>query len=707
MRVQAPKLPPVKYSTTRLGGGVTAQGNPYPGGLDLTTPALNLLPGVCRDALNFECLQNGGYGRIAGYERFDGRSRPSDATFQVIQVTSFTNVPAAGASITQASSGATGTVAAVYNSGGVYYMVVTKIAGAFDTAGAITSGATPIGTATTTTVQLTALENAQYTVAAADIYRADIQAVPGSGPMLGVVAMVFSGVDYVYAFRANSGGTAVDIYKSSSSGWVNVPLYKIVEFTAGGTATPADGATLTQGGVTATVKRVMTRSGPSWTGSAAGAFVITTPSGGNFAAGAATLSGGATVTLSGAQTAITLLPNGRFEFAKGNFSGQASSRRIYGCDGVNKAFEFDGDVLAPITTGLSPDAPTHIAVHKNFLFVALESSISHCGAGTPFLWGAADGGGEIATGDTVSGMLTLPGAQTTATLGVWMRTTTGMLYGIDPDTFNFVNYDGGTGALPYSLQNLSDTFGFADLGVVNLQTSLNFGNFRSSTLTKNIMPFVVQQRTKLVASTINRTKGQYRVFFNDGYGLWITMLNQQYLGAMPVLFPNPVSCIDQDDDSDGAEVTYFGSSDSNGYVYQLDAGPSFDGDDLTAYITLAWDFLKSSQVIKVFRGATVEMSGDAYAAISFGYRLGYGTSLIGQPTDVSYSSSFASVFWDEFTWDSFYWDGQTIMPTYADMTGSAENVQTTIRSTTDYIEPFQLNSITYRYSIRRGMRGSL
>ena len=40
-----------------------------------------------------------------------------------------------------------------------------------------------------------------------------------------------------YAFRNNAGGTAVDIYKHTGSGWANVPLLYEVQFTGGGGAT--------------------------------------------------------------------------------------------------------------------------------------------------------------------------------------------------------------------------------------------------------------------------------------------------------------------------------------------------------------------------------------------------------------------------------------------------------------------------------------
>lgn len=51
---------------------------PLGGGLDLATPAVALKPGVCIAAKNYEPVL-GGYRRVAGYERFDGRTSPTDA----------------------------------------------------------------------------------------------------------------------------------------------------------------------------------------------------------------------------------------------------------------------------------------------------------------------------------------------------------------------------------------------------------------------------------------------------------------------------------------------------------------------------------------------------------------------------------------------------------------------------------------------------
>jgi hypothetical protein len=710
--------PKVSYTQTQLGGGANAQGQSFPGGLDLTTPTLRLQPGALRDCLNFEVAQFGGYSRVDGYERVDGRASPSSATFVIVQVVAFVNVPTVGQAITQAISAATGTVIAVVTAP-TPYIALTQVTGVFDQTNVLsTLGATDfggdfggdfsggpagiIGTATALTVSLDAKTKAIYTAAAADIYRALIGKPPGAGPVLGVVAMAFAGVDQLYAFRGNVGNTAALLYKATPTGWTLVPYYNLVSFTAGSTAVPLDGDTLTQSGVTATIKRVMWQSG-AWAGSAVGQFVVTDPAGGDFTSGAATTTSGATLTLSGVQTPITMAAGGRFEFEKCNFSGQLITRRIYGCDGVNPCFEFDGDTLAPIATGLSPDRPSHIRFHKNYLIVAQDASIIGCGAGVPFKWSSIDGGWEIATGDTVTGMITLPGSQTTATLGVYLHTNTAFLYGTDPTTFNFVTFNTGIGAVPYSIKNLFDTFFLDDLGVVTLKTTLNWGNFLPTTLTKNILPFIARERGNLTASSINRSKSQYRLYFGDGYALYCTILNQQYLGATTVLYPNVINCVDETKLTTDDEATYAGSQD--GWVLQLDVGTSFDGAAIPAYIVTAWDPVKSPRILKRFRAASIEVQGDSYADIQYGYQIGYGSDQLAQLPAVDFPLNLGAVpHWDSFVWDTFTWDGSGLTPTDVDETGTAENIRVTITSGTNYIGAYTVNSVIHHFSMRRGMR---
>lgn len=745
--------PAVKYAQTQL-GGTSTQGTYNPGGLDLVTPSLRLAPGVLRASLNFECAPYGGYSRIDGYERFDGHTSPSTATFQIIQfggvrtvsvprpfgvgpygtgpygtglgtttgasggdfasmdfsldffVPTLAVIPTVGAVVVQDVTGATGTVVAVVSTP-VPYIAVTMVTGTFDTVNAVFLSPHPpggfVGYPTPLTITLDLKTIAILTAAAADIYRALILKPPGSGPIQGVVGMIFLNLDQVFAFRADAGNTQTLLWRATTAGWVQVPFGNLVSFTAGaGGSLPDDGTTLTQGGVTAVINRVMWQSG-AWAGSAVGQMVISTPIGGSFAAGAATATGGATMTLSGVQAPIVLQPGGRFEFTKGNFAGQAITRRVYGCDGVNPAFEFDGVTLAPIKTGLSPDQPLHITFHKNFLFVAQGSSIIHCAAGLPFMWDSVDGGGEIATGDVVRGMLTLPGSQTTSTLAVALRTNSAFLYGTDPTTFNFVSFSTGIGAVQYSLQNLFDTFFLDDFGVVSLKTTLNWGNFLPTSLTKNILPFIEKQRGHLTASSVNREKSQYRLYFSDASALFVSTLNGQYIGSTVIQYDAVINCVDTMNKVSDVEATYAGGTD--GYVYELDVGTSFDGQEINAYFTTAWDFLRSPRILKRFRAASVEFQGAGYTEVQFGYQLSYDNAQMTQIPPVTAVLNLTNIpRWDSFTWDNFVWDGSTLLPTDLDMTGTAENIRFQISSATNYIAAYTTNSIMYHYSMRRGLR---
>lgn len=671
------------------------------GGWDTISANLSTDPGIIRDSQNFDVsmADTGGYTRISGYERFDGRLSPSSASFSLLQVDLFVNAPTTGQTLTGFTSGATGVIIAV----GANYVALTKITGSFTNTEVVKVGGTTIGTAVPLMVVLSSQVTAQYLALAADQYRADIGTVPGSGPVRGVFGFTVSGVDNVYAFRDNAGATATILYKATAGGWTVVPFYNEVEFNTGGTTEPAEGTTLTQGGVTATIKRSVWRSGAWNSTTAAGRFIITNPSGGNFAAGAATI-GGITVNLVGAQTAISFNTGGTFEVDTANFIGSTSGIRVYGCDGVNRGFEFDGDILAPITTGFSPDAPKHVKVHKRHLFFAFLSSIAHSGIGFPYKWTSTDGSTEIGCGNIVTNFISQGGDTNTAVLTVTTIDNTHFLYGTGIADWNLISYDKGIGGAHYSGRLLEQAYWLSSGGVMNLRTTQAFGDFLQSTITARVQDFIIAQRTKPLFSLANHTRSQYRMYFNDGLGLHTTVVNGKVRGSAKIAFPNSMYCGWSGKLSSLNEVTYCGAV-STGYVYKMDTGSSFDGANLDAYFTLNWNPIKSPRWIKDFHAASLEMSGNFYANVQLGYILGYNDPNILQASVRSYDSGFSGVpLWDSFLWDSFNWDGVTIGPTEVEVRGEGVNVQYTVRSTTAYIQSFTVSSIITHYVPRRLVR---
>lgn len=667
---------------------------PLTGGLDLITPTLNLRPGICRDALNFECAITGGYTRIAGYERYDGRTKPSDASYAAYTV-SFSATVAAGDTITGGTSGATAYVLSV----GSNYLIVTKVTGTFVAAEALkVLGVTKATlTALGAPVVFTALQNATFLALAADAYRLDILVVPGSGQIRGVA--YFGGT--VYAWRNNAGGTALAMYKSSSSGWQAVTLTEEISFTNANTSVN-DGDTLTQGAVTATVQRVVVQTGTLLSGTNTGRLIITSRSGGNFAAGAASSTGGGALTLSGAQTAIALLPGGRVETAEANFGGTTGTTKLYIVDGVNRAHEFDGTVMVPVATGMTVDRPTHVATHKGQLFLSFGSSVQFSAIGQPYVWSVTVGAGELSADGIVTNMVVQPGDQTTGAIAIYSDSSTQILYGSSSSDYALKTFNSGTGAKAYSGQNMSATYVFDTRGVMSLQTSWNFGNFDTAAFSLNIRPWVQQRRSLVTASSINREKSQYRIYFSDGSALYMTIVNGKLVGSMPMSFPNPALVACGGEITGGSETTFFGSS--NGYVYRLDAGTSFDGAEIPYYLTLTWNSIKNPRLIKKFRKLSLEMSGNAFAQFSLSYELSYGSSEKEQGSPATYDMPVSSVYWDSFTWDSFTWDGRTLAPSEIELMGSAENIALRIGGSSAAFSSFTVNSAIMHYAFRRSLR---
>jgi hypothetical protein len=404
----------------------------------------------------------------------------------------------------------------------------------------------------------------------------------------------------------------------------------------------------------------------------------------------------------GTSSAITLAPSGRVEIQIGNFGGGTANTKIYGCDGKNRGFEFDGTVYVPIKTGMTTDVPTRVAVHKNHLFFAFGESLQFSGIGEPYQWTPLVGAGEIALNGAITNLLILPGNQSTGALGVYTRNDTNILYGTSSETFQLSTFNTGTGGLPFTSQNMDQAYVLDDRGVMNMNTSLNYGNFESNALTLRIRPFIQARRNLATASVLNREKGQYRIFFSDGTGIYMTFNGNSVLGIMPVQFANAVTCCVEGETPDGSSTSFFGST--NGFVYRLDAGTSFDGAVIPANINLVFNSVKSPRILKRFRRASVELTGDSYAEISFGYDLGYRSVELEQATAASYANDLRSSYWDDMTWDNFIWDGRDISPSEVEVLGTAENMAIQLSSVSAIIKPFTVNNIIVHYSMRRGLR---
>lgn len=672
-------------------------------GLDLITPSKYTQAGSCREAQNFEIDINGGYSSITGYERFDGQAKPSNAIYYTMSITLSGSV-VDGDTVTGATSSATGVVIAVaLDAAGNQYIAMTKVVGTFASGENLEVSA--VVEAVTSSVASpnggeTGLLNAQYNNLAADQYRADITEVTGSDAILGVWMLN----NVVYAWRNNAGGTAAAMYKQTTSGWSLVALGQKLAFTSGGVTEIVEGQVITGlvSGATATLTRVVLTSGSFAAGTAAGWFIAASHTGTFQAEGVEVAGSGDLATIAGDFAAITMLPDGRFEFVNHNFGGGAGEERMYGCDKINQGFEFDGTVFVPITTGMTVDTPTHVTAHENHLFFSFAGSAQHSGIGTPYVWTVISGAAELAIGDTITAFTVQVGSEGNSTLAIFARNRTTMLYGTSSADWNLVQYRKEVGAYAYSVQEFGMTLMLDDRGIANLLATQDFGNFQANVVSRLIQPFVNQRKTNVTASSISREKSQYRLFFADKYALYVTTDNRKVTGIMPQLFNDKVECMFSLEDSSGNEIIMFGSED--GFVYQLDKGTSFDGDDIETFLVLHFNSQGMESWIKSYLGAVMEVAGNGYSEYNFTYELGYNSVLIPQPNSVTEILNFSDVRWDSFVWDAFIWDGTVLEPSRITLQGSAENISLIFRNNSDYYSPISFHGAQLRLLPRRQLR---
>lgn len=686
---------------------MTQQTASYPlyGGLDLVTPAMRLNPSRLIAGVNYESNSEG-YRRIDGYERFDGRPKPSEASYWLINFDAGVATIAEGATVTGATSGATGTalIAMVVETGtfggsdAAGYLILTNVVGTFQNNENLQVAAVTKCVANGTATEEGAdndTDNTTWLRDAIETARSAIQAVPGSGRIRGV--WQFNGVKY--AWRDNAGATACVMWKSTTAGWSAVSTGRYLKFT-GGSAAVTVGQTITgaTSGATGVVTGVALRTGTYGAGTAAGTFTFATITGTFQNAENLQVAAVTKAVASGADAAITFPAGGRYFFRNHNFFGASDRRRMYFCNGVGVAMEFDGTTLVPLYTGMTVDTPERITVHKNHLCLAFPGgSFQNSGTGDPYAWTPITGAAEIGMGDDITDFL----EDVNGVLVIFARGKVGLLYGSSSADWSLdIIADQDTGALPFTAQRLGRPLYMDDRGVRNMSATQAFGDFKMGTLTQNVFPLLRTKKKNAItpiASVRVRGKDQYRLFFSDSTGITI------YIGAKEphiTIFDLPlvVYTICSGEDSSGNEEIFFGSDD--GYVYQMDAGTSFDGASVPAYCRPAFNNLDTPTQNKRFHKVTLDVDATPTVTLLMTAEFSYGDPDQPGASEISLDVSGGGSFWDETNWNEFYWSSATEGIAECHVDGIGTNMSFCVASNHTYEEPHTIHGATLHYSMR-------
>jgi len=414
-------------------------------------------------------------------------------------------------------------------------------------------------------------------------------------------------------------------------------------------------------------------------GDAAGRLILFPVYGTFDATNAIQVSAATKATASSLVTAITLLPAGRYETVNCNFG---AGLRMYGCDGINSGFEFDGTVYVPISTGMTSDIPNHVAHHKNRLWLSFGRSLQNSGAGLPYEWTATVGANEIAMGDTITNLLPWTGKA----LGIVSENSVRQLVGNDESDWVLDVVADDVGGLAYCAQNLAGVaMVLGGQGLVRIAAAQEYGNFSQSAVGLQAQPVIDAMLLIAVASSVYRTRSQWRIYGSDGTGLCITASvegNAPAYYVTPFEYPVGVYAVFNGDD----DTVYLCSSETGsgaGMVYQADKGSSFDGAAIEAYFRLAFNSSKSPTTVKSYQRATLECATEGYSSVRFHPEFSYADGNIQQHILETVIFGGLGGYWDVSTWGEFSYDSKVVDQPSIALRGNGTNMAIIAYSNSD------------------------
>lgn len=657
------------------------------GGLDEITPPLQMKDGVCRLMQNFEQGIRGGYRRIDGFERYAGQRPSTDLVIEQVRLrgdavnggnlwggvviegaTSGARALVLGA--TGTSWGASGIAAPGYfiNPNEELWFNVADLIGTFEVGESIQLVVIEDGTEVVvrqpTTIVVAEAARAlpgatpqQYALAksqAIEQYRQAITAVwpyDNPGKILGIGSL--DGVVYAFVHIRSIGSVGG---QNGVFDFINVMRVRLET----SELDPPNVNTL----------------GLAYTWTTISLIVV-----GEF------------------NDIFPVLPD-RVDLVEYNFYGATRQNRLYGVSGVGKAFSFDGNAITPITTGMTVDKPNRIAVHKNRLFLGFGASLQFSTAGNPTQWSAVVGtAGEISMGENITHIQTIIGSDQSSALMVATERSVAILYGDTSTDFKLVWVNRQMGVKPYSFQTMQDPVFVNDYGVTTLGASQSFGNFQMATITELVQKFVQSRLQKVTASCLVRSKNQYRVFFSDGTGLYITFSGSKVSAITPVRFDRVVRQIWSTFDKEGKELILFSSDDM--YIYRMDVGATFDGNAIEAFFFTSFSHKKSPQLRKSFKRVVLEVEAEGAAFFKAGVDVDASSNYAkaSEERDIVSGSAYQ---WDsDARFDEFTWDSSERTPVSMSVTGTGKNISLFVRCNEVTVEPFTITGVSTHWIGRR------
>lgn len=294
----------------------------------------------------------------------------------------------------------------------------------------------------------------------------------------------------------------------------------------------------------------------------------------------------------------------RYQFESANPYAADLLDVLFIASGAEQAYMFDSEYLLPIATGLvaNLEKPRHVAWAHNFLALGYRAgTVQVSDLGNPLTWVSDSSlAAEIGAGRRITGLLPMKGNS----LGVWTDQSIFVLQGSDPESLTRQDISLDSGAIEYTVVNMGQPM-FCDYrGIGTLSTTDQYGDFQAGRISWASTPWLLDRlqsddpELQPVFAFPVRNKNQYRLVFADGFIHTTTIRDpdgapfntvQRYYGdwtdqgdSRIRLLAHATGTTNTGKDVLFASFDYDPTGLRYRYVFQLDVGRSFDGEEIYA-----------------------------------------------------------------------------------------------------------------------------
>src|SRR6056300_1764980 len=339
---------------------------------------------------------------------------------------------------------------------------------------------------------------------------------------------------------------------------------------------------------------------------------------------------------------VTIGGTGKVRFLKYDFDG---TEKLMLVDGTGKPYRFDGTTFEQLTALPSDLSGTSFIVNfKNHIFFGNGKNLAYTAPYKDNDLTIANGGGIINVADEITGLSVFR-----EQLIIFSESSINVLNGNSVADFQMqpVSRDLGCVASDTIQEIGGDVIFLGPDGLRLFSATDRIGDFSLAAVSKTIQDEMLDLITSSpdgFMSTVIREKSQYRIFgYNVGYtnasakGIAATQLQEGM--AFNDLRGFNVNAIDSEYVG-RTELIYFGASD--GYVYRMEQGNSFDGEKIQATFATPYVPLGDPNVRKtIYKGITyLDVNGEV--DIRYSLKFDFDQQNAVQPNSLLFSNLAAS-----------------------------------------------------------------